>query len=87
MQLLKHLWLIIVCGMALMACNSGSNTTSSSSQFQPTTITLPSGTTITIPSTNLYVPHNQILQVPITMVGGNLASGEDHKRRETRTRQ
>jgi hypothetical protein len=76
MRLLKHLGLMIVCGIALLACNSGSNTTSSNSQFQPTTITLPSGTTITIPSTNLYVPHNQMLQVPITIVGGNLANGE-----------
>ncbi|MBX9867650.1 MAG: hypothetical protein K2Y14_12135 [Burkholderiales bacterium] len=76
MQLFKHLGVMIVCGIALLACNSGSNTTSSNSPFQPTTITLPSGTTITIPSTNLYVPHNQTLQVPITIVGGNLASGE-----------
>lgn len=76
MQLLKHLWLMIVCGLALLACNSGSNTTVQSSPYQPTTITLPSGTTITIPSTNLDVPHNQTLQVPITIVGGRLASGE-----------
>ncbi|TXI98672.1 MAG: hypothetical protein E6Q32_09600 [Neisseriales bacterium] len=76
MQLIKHLGLMIVCVVALLACNSGSNITSSNSQFQPTTITLPSGTTITIPNTNLYVPHNQTLQVPITVVGGNLANGE-----------
>lgn len=47
MQLLKYLWLMIVCGIALLACNSGSNTTAQSSPFQPTTITLPSGTTLT----------------------------------------
>jgi hypothetical protein len=70
MQLLKYLGLMIVCGIALLACNSGSNTTSSNTLFQPIIITLPSGTTITIPSTNLYVPHNQMLQVPITIVGG-----------------
>ena len=87
MQLLKHLGLMIVCGIALLACNSGSNITSSNSQFQPTTITLPSGTNITIPSTNLYVPHNQILQVPITIVGGNLASGESLMISATLTRQ
>ena len=87
MRLLKHLGLMIVCGIALLACNSGSNITSSNSQFQPTTITLPSGTNITIPSTNLYVPHNQILQVPITIVGGNLASGESLMISATLTRQ
>jgi hypothetical protein len=87
MQLLKHLGLMIVCGIALLACNSGSNTTSSNSLFQPITITLPSGTTITIPSTNLYVPHNQTLQVPITIVGGNLASGESLMISATLTRQ
>ena len=87
MRLLKHLGLMIVCGIALLACNSGSNTTSSNSLFQPITITLPSGTTITIPSTNLYVPHNQMLQVPITIVGGNLASGESLMISATLTRQ
>lgn len=87
MQLLKYLWLMIVCGIALLACNSGSNTTAQSSPFQPTTITLPSGTTITIPSSNLYVPHNQTLQVPITIVGGNLASGESLMISTTLTRQ
>ena len=87
MQLLKHLWLMIICVIALLACNSGSNTTSSSSPYQPTTITLPSGTTITIPSTNLYVPHDQTLQVPITIVGGNLASGESLMISATLTRQ
>lgn len=87
MRLLKHLRLMIVCGIALLACNSGSNTTSSNSLFQPITITLPSGTTITIPSTNLYVPHNQMLQVPITIVGGNLASGESLMILATLTRQ
>lgn len=87
MQLFKHLGVMIVCGIALLACNSGSNTTSSNSPFQPTTITLPSGTTITIPSTNLYVPHNQTLQVPITIVGGNLASGESLMLSATLTRQ
>jgi hypothetical protein len=76
MQLLKHLGLMIICGLALLACNSGSNTTLSSSPYQSTTITLPSGTTVTIPSTNFDVPHNQTLQVPITIVGGSLASGE-----------
>lgn len=87
MQLFKHLWLMIICVIALLACNSGSNTTSSSSPYQPTTITLPSGTTITIPSTNLYVPHDQTLQVPITIVGGNLASGESLMISATLTRQ
>lgn len=76
MQLLKHLGLIIMCGSVLQACNSGSIKTPSSPYSQPTTITLPSGTTVTIPSTNFYVPHNQVLQVPITIVGGNLANGE-----------
>lgn len=87
MQLFKHLGIMLVCGLALLACNSGSNTTAQSSPYQPTTITLPSGTTITIPSTNLDVPHNQTLQVPITIVGGSLASGESLMLSATLTRQ
>lgn len=76
MQLLKYLGLITTCCLALLGCNNGSINSSSNSSVQPKIITLPSGTTITIPSTNFYVPHNQVLQVPITIVGGNLTHSE-----------
>ena len=37
---------------------------------------LPDGTTITLPTDNFYVPIHQSLQIPITVVGGNIANGE-----------
>lgn len=74
MQLLKYLGLML-CGFVLLSCNGGS-TTSSNPPLQPVTMTLTDGTTITIPSINLYVPESQTLQVPITIVGGNFAGRE-----------
>ena len=60
----------------LLSCNSGSTATSQYSALQPMITILPDGTSITLPSDNFYVPIHQSLQIPITVVGGNIAKGE-----------
>lgn len=69
---------ILLCSCMLLSCNSGSTTTSATqnSSSDPTVITLPDGTTITFPVSNIYIPFKQTVQIPITIVGGSLANGE-----------